>query len=357
MKHDPIHSDRAQLESTVAAPCKNAATAVVVVTPIKNEGLILERFLSCCSTFADRIILLDQQSTDNTFQIVQRFPKAELHENPNSSYDESFRQRHLFSLARQNNFKQLIILALDADEILTSNVLVSPEWQTIFRAAPGTVIFMPRLEMLPLHRKVLVHDRWAFGYVDDGIEHFGSRFHSTRVPLPSHRREIATNCLRVLHYSFDRAKLQEAKNRFYCIKENLSGSRSLMERRRLYRYNFIENRKATMICEEFDDRWTSGYEALGIDMHSVVSEEPNWLDVELEKEIALAGGFRFHFDPVWNRTYDALGSNKLPISRPPRGLGAILAAIDYIYDRYKIKPLVRWIVNLIFWLYIRLRQL
>ena len=39
---------------------------IIVVTPIKNEDWILDRFLSVTSQFADLIIIADQNSTDKS---------------------------------------------------------------------------------------------------------------------------------------------------------------------------------------------------------------------------------------------------------------------------------------------------
>ncbi len=329
---------------------------VVVVTPTKNEAAIIDRFLACCSTFADKIILLDQNSTDETLSIARQFPKVESHVNSDSDYSEQGRQKQLMGIARKNKTDRLLILALDADEIPTANILSSTEWLTVLNSSPGIVLHMPRLEMLPGLQRVLVHDGWVFGCMDDGTDHEGSFIHSVRVPLPSVRTDLRTSAVRVLHYSFVRSELQASKNRFYCLKENLGASRSLMERRALYRYDFIANRLNRMPNEPFNREWIAAYEAQGIDMTSISVERPNWFDQAVEAEMIKSGGVRFHFDPVWNYSYDSVAAQNKNFLLPPKGLARVLAILDRCYAAFPFKRAFAHVMEMIFKLYLRCRS-
>ncbi|MFZ0503142.1 MAG: glycosyltransferase family 2 protein, partial [Chthoniobacterales bacterium] len=60
---------------------------VICLTPIKDEAWILERFLKCASTWADHIIIADQQSKDGSKEIARRFPKVTLIENNSESFN------------------------------------------------------------------------------------------------------------------------------------------------------------------------------------------------------------------------------------------------------------------------------
>ena len=46
---------------------------LVVLTPVKNEAWILERFLRVCNDFADAIIIADQSSTDGSRDVIARY--------------------------------------------------------------------------------------------------------------------------------------------------------------------------------------------------------------------------------------------------------------------------------------------
>ena len=87
---------------------------IIVVTPVKNEDWILDRFLSVTSQFADLIIIADQNSTDKSIEICQRYPKVKLIQNNSEQYDEASRQILLLQTARELVPEHKIILALGA---------------------------------------------------------------------------------------------------------------------------------------------------------------------------------------------------------------------------------------------------
>src|SRR5215212_1735798 len=94
--------------------------AIVVLTPLKNDAWILRRFLEVTSVFADRIIIADQGSTDGGREICAEFEKVTVVDNPSSVYDEGERQQLLIGAARELVPLPRILIALDADEILTA---------------------------------------------------------------------------------------------------------------------------------------------------------------------------------------------------------------------------------------------
>src|SRR3989449_6927486 len=87
---------------------------VVVVTPVRNEAWILERFLSVTSRFADHIIIADQRSTDDSRAICGRYPKVRVIDNPTDEFNERERQLLLLRHARTIVPPPRVILALDA---------------------------------------------------------------------------------------------------------------------------------------------------------------------------------------------------------------------------------------------------
>ena len=67
----------------------NQTPKIVVITPVKNEAWILDRFLAVTSQFADCIIIADQNSTDESKDICKKYPKVIVIDNKSTKYDES----------------------------------------------------------------------------------------------------------------------------------------------------------------------------------------------------------------------------------------------------------------------------
>ena len=109
----------------------------VVLTPVRNEAWVLERFLQTCEQLADAIIILDQNSDDGSRDICRRHSKCLLLDNWNEDYDEAHRQRVLIEAARTRLPGQKILLALDADEIFTADSLDASLWEPCYSNGCG----------------------------------------------------------------------------------------------------------------------------------------------------------------------------------------------------------------------------
>ena len=107
---------------------------IVVLTPVRNEGWILERFLAAMSCVADLIVIADQNSTDESVPIARKFGKVHLMPNKSESFNEAERQVMLIRKARELEAGPKILLALDADEILAANATEKIGWRTMLAA-------------------------------------------------------------------------------------------------------------------------------------------------------------------------------------------------------------------------------
>ena len=177
-------------------------TQIVVVTPIRNEARILNRFLSVTSQFADLIIVADQDSTDGSRAIYPLFPKVVMVENPSVGYDEAERQLLLLAEARKRVPGRRLILALDADELLAADAVARPGWETALNADPGTVVCFEKPDILsPPDRCIRYTRPWPLGYLDDGAAHSPRPIHSIRIPTPAGAPRLNVYDVKVLHFA------------------------------------------------------------------------------------------------------------------------------------------------------------
>ncbi len=291
---------------------------IVCLTPVKNEAWILERFLTCASDWADRIIVADQGSDDGSREIARRFPKVELIENSGQEYDESQRQQQLIAAARRHPGPRLLI-ALDADEFLTATFRSSPEWHMTLRAIPGTIVNFQWACVLPDRTSYYVFpSELPLGYMDDGAEHRGDPIHSPRVPLPATSPRLSLREIKVMHLStIDLARFR-SKIRWYQCWELLKGrwDRQLLH---LYRWYHRDFWIPPHLVSQLPREWTA-YRA---DVLSVPTQEYYRWDDEVLRLMLQHGTRTFSrlaiWDEDWERMYRRIHGIAPPASlRDPR---------------------------------------
>ncbi len=271
---------------------------IVVLTPVKNDAWILERFLRVTSEFADAIIVADQRSTDGSGEIAGRFQRVLLIENDEGDFDNASRQLLLIERARKEWGKSNLLLALDADEILAADALQSEGWAAFRELTAGTVIAFEKPDLIGgADRCIRYEKHFPMAYVDDGAEHIPDAVHSVRIPYPTSASRIDVDDVKVVHYAFTRPLVQAAKMRMYSIRENLGGEWSPFRRRRIYpaRNDYTKRGRVGPAKEE----WFQGWENRGIDMRTVEDEEISWYDLEALRRFASFGCRRFWLDDIW----------------------------------------------------------
>ncbi len=193
---------------------------IICLTPIKDEAWILEHFIKSAESWADVIIIADQNSTDGSREIALKSDKVHLIENRSDTFNEPERQKLLLEAAREfggNN----ILISLDADEAFSSDATASKEWKTMLDAPTGTNFCFRWVNLCPDVEccwSPKAHHVW--GFVDDGRPHIGNAIHSPRVPLSE--TKIFFEQIRVLHFQYvDWARMQ-SKQRWYMAWEYLN---------------------------------------------------------------------------------------------------------------------------------------
>ncbi|HVE71580.1 MAG TPA: glycosyltransferase family 2 protein [Thermoanaerobaculia bacterium] len=279
--------------------------AIVVLTPLRNDAWILRRFLEVTSLFADRIIIADQGSTDGGLEICAEFEKVTVIDNSASGYDEGARQELLIRTARELVPMPRILIALDADEILTANAMSARGWQAILAAQPGTVLFFerPNLYLSPFTCERRPLD-FPGGFVDDDVaEHRARRIHSPRLPLPPGAPHLTLGDVKFLNYALVRPEAQKAKFRMYAALENVMGTRTLWQRRRHYWSRKVL--RASGPLEPTPREWFESWESRGIDMTTIHDTQPYWQDNATLDLLLEHGSRRFWYDDIWQKDWNA----------------------------------------------------
>ncbi len=289
---------------------------VICLTPVKNEGWILDRFLRCASLWADHIIVLDQLSKDESAEIASRFPKVILLHNPSPVYNEQERQRLLLEAARQIPGPRLLI-TLDADEFLTTNFATSPEWQTVLDAPPGTVIKFKWVNIQSdLQHYWTSPYEYAWGFMDDeGSAHSGEKIHSPRIPVPWNAPTISLRDIKVMHWQFVDTERHQSKTRWYkCWEQINRPHRGAIEVHRQYhRTDYVPPQEIHLIPE----RWFAGYLAEGIDMTSIHRSQGYWWwDEEVLDLLEKHGVQRFARIDMWYTDWTELHRRLYPKAEP-----------------------------------------
>lgn len=285
---------------------------IIVLTPVKNEDWILDRFLAVCSIFADHIIIADQQSSDDSRNICAKYEKVILLDNNSDNFNEAERQLLLLNTARELFGNNHILLAIDADEILSANSLASKEWEKIQLSKPGSVLYFEKPSLYK-NTKTVIRIKgvgWPLGYVDDGTEHKPEKIHSTRIPNPINSEKVYFEEIKFVHYNSVRLDAFASKQRMYSMLENIYKTKKLRHRLRMYDVN-INLIGPEDYCESSKDEWFKGWEDLGIDMHTIPTSKYYWYDYEALKLFQQFGLERFVYDDIWNFDWESFRKHAL----------------------------------------------
>lgn len=259
-------------------------TTVICLTPVKNEAWILEKFLSAASLWATYIVVADQNSTDTSAQICKKFPKVHLIRNDSTTFNEPERQRLLVDYARQLPGKKKLLVALDADEFLSSNFLNSKEWQQILSQPIGTLFYFKWPFIDPSFKTY-----WAgqaptmpLALMDDGSPHHGQAIHSPRVPIHDDLKKMVVEDIVVMHFQFVDNKRMESKHRWYKCYEYVNfpkKSRFKIIRRYSHMHRYDKEHQA------IPEKWFNFYLEQGIDLKKITICDTYYWDDDVENFI------------------------------------------------------------------------
>jgi hypothetical protein len=277
---------------------------IIVLTPVKNESWILEKFLSVTSFFADNIIIADQNSNDSSRRICAKFDKVILISNDSIDFNEADRQALLIETARKlfPNDKR-ILFCLDADEIISFNAIDNNNfWHKIRNLNEGDAIYIEKPDLLKGLNECV---RWKnnyfpIGFVDDGRKHNPSQIHSMRIPNHCVSEKKYFDDVKILHLAHSRQNVQSSKLRYYSVIENIKKTKPVYLRRFAYPC-FYDGWKvySKESIEIIPSMWLENWKQKGIDFSNLNDPEISWHDLDVLSIFIQYGIKRFYLENIW----------------------------------------------------------
>jgi glycosyltransferase involved in cell wall biosynthesis len=318
---------------------------IVVICPVKDESWILEKFLTAASLFADHIVVLDHNSSDNSKEIASKFAKVELIDYPGSGFDENSRRRILLERARSFGQGNLIF-ALDADEFFSPEFL-SSEIQKVLHSAPeGTRFRVPLANLRPGLKDFWVEKMDPVGLVDDGstFDH-GKEIHFPRLPSGKQANVVELPNVFLMHLQYVDWNRMLSKRRWYMAWENINYP-TKHPLRIIRRYSHMDVIHPSQ-TSQMPVSWVTDYLNYGLDLRELAKSPNSYRWDAVVREWVLEGRVR-----DWHLLLSAEDLEKLglqtnlrqgrQISRQNRYLGftsAIYAQRRFLFWRIALRLL------------------
>jgi glycosyltransferase involved in cell wall biosynthesis len=314
---------------------------IICLTPVKNEAWILDDFLKCTSIWADYIIIADQNSTDGSREIARKYPKVILIENNSDEYNELERQKLLLQEARKINEKRLLV-ALDADEFLTSDFKEKPEWEQILNSKPGSAFCFKWLNISPT-----LKDGWIsphalpFILMDDNKPHTGEFIHNARLPITKGYETLITDNIYILHFQYVFWERMKSKHRYYqCLELINYPSKDAIDIYRMYHHMYAVKGTEKVPLKQ---NYFYLYEKEGVKLLKYPKYQIFWFDVEVLNFFKVYSEGYFKKINVWNIDWVSIAKQlNLPIPKDPRSfLDKSILLFLTLTQKYKDKHFVK----------------
>ena len=277
-----------------------ARPAVICITPVKNEAWILDAFLRGATEWADEIILADQCSTDDSLAIARSFSKVRIISNSSKGFNEPERQSLLISAAREKPGPKIII-AIDADEMLSPAWQETADWQRVLSAPAGSAFGLRWLNVGPDFTDGS-DGEYAVPciYIDDGRPHVGAAIHSPRIPVAAGATVVALGEIRLLHFNFVDSRRLAAKRRWYmCLERIKFPEKSLVQIHDKYDYAGVHSR---IPRSPIPDAWLERMAKMGVSAQKLCRTDADgfyWYDREVRGWLEQYGADKFAYLPIW----------------------------------------------------------
>jgi hypothetical protein len=283
----------------------------ICLTATKNEDWIIHLFLQVMSHIADHIIILDQNSTDDTRNICKRFDKVILLENKSPVFNEPERQKMLIDAARKLFPNEKLLLTFDCDDIPSANILYSKEWEEIIQvASPGAAINLQNICLYgsPYEYKTnRINIRGLsyipYGMVDNNLPHAGANIHTPRIPFSRNIPAIELKEIVSLHYQFVDVNRALAKQMWYMCYEKLT-SPNIPSKKIIERYDWTMRQVHKWKPQKCPQEWYTGWENLGIDLNGTKKQKYFWWTWDVLRYFDKFGEIYFKDLPIWDYDWE-----------------------------------------------------
>jgi GTP:adenosylcobinamide-phosphate guanylyltransferase len=230
---------------------------IIVITPILNEAWILPFVLKNFSSFADHIIIADQNSTDESREVCKKFEKVKVINNPYKGYTNEVRFM-LLDEARKIEGEGNLIVQLDADEFIHPSFINEIKDFTNKNAEKKSVAFSSEwLQMYNSDTTHRVDGVWknnykAFAFIDyreiDYDRNYITNEHINRIP---DIKKIIRLHTPILHVQYLAQKRCEIKQAVYMCTERSQGINPRKTNNRYSITKFLKNIPVEKLEEKF----------------------------------------------------------------------------------------------------------
>ncbi len=277
---------------------------VIVLAAVRNELHNLRTVIPSWKAFAQHIVLCDQQSEDGTLEwIKEQHPDVLVVNNDGADYDERSRGQILIETCRSKFGIGNVLLYLDADETLSSQVFTSVEWQTFCNAAPGTAgefpwvnfWFSPKYYLWQGPFGSLSYNRVAF--IDDGRPiASANEMHGMRGPGGDAHTVCYFTELSLLHYGYVPLVKNVFKQTWYKVWWRAKGGKNFHTNRNHNYYHMVRMHHTLPSPEN----WFSGYRERGIDVETLFYPALPWHGLDVLRRMTQHGEALFHGLDIWS---------------------------------------------------------
>lgn len=266
---------------------ESSGPKVVVLTPIRNESWVLETFLSAVSLWADHIILSDQNSTDSSMKIADQHVNVSVIANTSELYNEAENRKLLLAEARRLFGTNNLLFSLDADEVLSPEILDKNYQQYLKNLVPGTGIRFKLANVSPDRKTYWSTTMAPTAFIDDGRDpNFEGEIHFPRTCF-SDFREIVETDLSVIHLQYVAPRRTERKHVWYQMWEFIHSPKmgAVEIYRRYHHTSSLKEREKLALPKS----WQAAYKSAGVDIFKFEQLDKFWWDEQIVNWESKAG--------------------------------------------------------------------